>query len=90
MARPDPPLILNLTRTREALARMIRALEANTSLSVSQEQQLRRGRRALKKIGNEYLPWARSPAFTEAQAAGVRVWLQRVWKQLPLEEYEED
>ena len=89
MAGPSQPLVANLLRTRDALVRMIARLEAEVELTVTDEQRLRRGRRALRKVNNEHLPWARSPAFTEAQAAGVRLWLQQMWRQLPLDQYEE-
>lgn len=89
MARPVPTLVAALVRTRELVERMIARLEAEVELSVSDEQRLRRGRRAVRKINNEHLPWARSPAFTEAQAAGVRLWMHTTWRQLSLAQFEE-
>jgi hypothetical protein len=52
---------------------------------VSEEQQYRRSKRALRKINNEHLPWARSPAFTQQQAAAIAYWLIGIWSSLPLE-----
>jgi hypothetical protein len=95
MARPARPsgageLIASLVRTREAIERLVARLDAihttAGSLSVSDEQALRRARRALRKINADHLPWARSPAFTPAQAAGIAFWLIGVWSTLPLED----
>ncbi len=68
---------------------MIARLDEAAELSVTDEQRLRRGVRALRTINNEHLPWARSPAFTEAQAAGVRLWMNTTWRQLSLAQFEE-
>jgi hypothetical protein len=83
-------LIDSLVRTRDALERLIAELDAKKGiargLTVSEEQQHRRGKRALRKIHNEHLPWARSPAFTQHQAAAVAFWLIGIWSSLPLED----
>lgn len=95
MARPGrspdaTELIESLVRTRDALERLVADLDAKGTsdgeLSVSEEQDRRRAKRALRKITNEHLPWARSAAFTESQAAGVAFWLIGIWSSLPLEE----
>lgn len=95
MARPGQSpdareLIASLVRTRDALERLVADLTAKDAsgrgLSVSEEQHRRRAKRAMRKITNEHLPWARSPAFTPAQAAGVAFWLIGIWSSLPLED----
>lgn len=95
MARPGQSpdareLIASLVRTRDALERLVSDLDATSAatggLSVSDEQARRRAKRALRKINNDHLPWARSPAFTQAQAAGVAFWLIGVWSSLPLDD----
>jgi hypothetical protein len=93
MARPGRPsgageLIASLVRTRDALERLVARLDATApgGRSVSDEQARRRANRALRKINADHLPWARSPAFTPAQAAGIAFWLIGVWSTLPLED----
>ena len=95
MARPGQSpdareLIASLVRTRDALERLVAELDATSaatgSLSVSDEQAWRRARRALRKINGDHLPWARSPAFTQVQAAGIAFWLIGVWSTLPLDD----
>lgn len=78
----------NLLRVREALERMIAQLQAEAELSASDEQRLRRGRRALRALHNEYLPWARSPGLTAARAAEIVFRVKLAWNQLHLERYE--
>jgi hypothetical protein len=89
MARPASPLVANLLRVREAVERMVSRLEEKGELSASEEQKLRRGRRVVREISNEHLPWARSPAITEAQSAGIVAWLYRTCRKLELDPTEE-
>jgi len=95
MARPGQSpdareLIASLVRTRDAVERLVAELDAKSAsaggVTVSDEQARRRAKRALRKINNEHLPWARSPVFTQTQAAGVAFWLIGVWSSLPLED----
>lgn len=83
-------LIESLRRTRDAIERLIAELEAKkasgSELPVSEEQALRRGKRALRKINADHLPWARSPALTPVRAAAIAVWLIGIWSTLPLED----
>lgn len=88
MAGPSQPLVSNLLRVREAVERMIAQLDGEVELSASDEQRLRRGRRVLRSISNEYLPWARSPGLTAAKAAEIMYRVQVAWHQLHLERYE--
>jgi hypothetical protein len=83
-------LIESLRRTRHALERLIAELETNKAstgmLTVSDEQSLRRAKRALRKINNDHLPWAWSPALTPERASAIAVWLIGIWSSLPLED----
>ncbi len=88
MARPSQPLVSNLLRVREALERMIARLQAGAAVSATDEQRLRRGRRVLRKINHEYLPWARSPALTTVKVAEITLHINLAWKQLSLAQFE--
>jgi hypothetical protein len=89
MARPESTLVTTLLHTRGLLELMIARLEAEVELSVSDEQRLRRGRRAVRRITGEYLPWARSPALTQEQHAEFLAWVYRTRRQLSLDTSEE-
>jgi hypothetical protein len=87
---PYPVLIESLCRTRDALERLIAKLQRKAKqpdgLSVTEETHLRRSRRALRRINNEYLPWARLEAVPSTQLSSITLWLIGIWSQLPLDD----
>lgn len=87
---PDPRALLQaLRQTRESLEELqskILAAQEERDLTVTEESQLRKVRRALRKINQEYLPWARIGKLSATQAAEIAFRLNVIWASLPLEE----
>lgn len=82
-------LIEALRLTREALEVLLADLEAiklKRAWTVSEERDHRSARRALRKLTNEYLPWARIGNLSSARSAEIAFWLNGIWSALPLDE----
>ena len=90
MASSDSEILVDaLRQTREALEQLLatlRQIREGREWTVTEESQRRRASRAIRKITNEYLPWARLKSLRADRAAEIAFWLNGVWASLPLEE----
>jgi hypothetical protein len=84
--RVEQKLVSALEFTRSGLEVLIAQLLRipQLSRSVTEEQHLRRARRALRTINNRFLPLVRQSRISSAQAAEVVYKLSGYWADLPL------
>ena len=83
----EQKLVSALESTRSALEVLIAQLLRipQLSRSVTEEQHLRRARRALRAINNRFLPLVRQSRISSAQAAEVVYKISGYWADLPLD-----
>jgi len=90
MAPTDSEILIEtLLRTREALEQLLTGLsrmQKSREWTVTEEAQARKARRFVRKITNDYLPWARLESLRADRAAEIAFWLNGVWSSLPLED----
>lgn len=87
---PPGSLLSDLLDTRERLEALIIELSEEGKIgrhTVTEEEQLRRARRALRQINYEHLPWVRVGRIDTERAARITLWLFVIWQRLPLTKY---
>ena len=90
MASPDSAVLVDaLKRTRESLEELLAHLlqiAERREWTVTEQSHERKAKRAIRKITNDCLPWARLKSLRADRAAEIAFWLNGLWASLPLDE----
>ena len=90
MASSDSEILVDaLKRTRESLEELLARLRQSAEIrepTITEEKHGRRAKRAIRKITNDYLPWARLKSLRADRASEIAFWLNGLWASLPLDE----